>query len=209
MRLDLSQNEDALLSSMESRTRYDIRRAMKDGVHIDIDDGTEKPLRQFYRLLDATAKRNRFAIYSYEMMRTIWNIMRPKDFCRIFLSRYGDDVLSGAFVFVFGRKCIYQWGASENQGTKVNPNQMLHWEIIRAMKAFGCVSYDFQGIPEAVSPDHPLWGIYLFKRGFGSTAMKLVGEYDLVLSKAVYSLWRVFEPLYPKLKLVLSRGSHK
>jgi peptidoglycan pentaglycine glycine transferase (the first glycine) len=204
MRLDLRQDENSLLASMESRTRYDIRRATKDGVRIDADDGTEEFLVRFYQLLHATSKRNGFPIYSFDTMRTIWIAMRPKNFCRIYLSRRGDSLLSGAFVFVFGGKCIYQWGGSENQGTKVNPNQLMHWEIIRAMKAVGCTSYDFQGIPDSVSPEHPLWGIYLFKRGFGSTTVKLAGEYDLVQSRAMYAFWKALEPLYPKLKQALS-----
>ena len=204
MRLDLRQSEEQLLGAMEGRTRYDIRRAMKEGIRIQGDDGDDGFLQIFYRLLSNTSRRNRFPIYSYELMKTIWDRMRPKNRCRIFLSRLGEEVLSGVFLFVFGGKCIYQWGASDHQKLKVNPNQLLHWEVIQAAKTTGCISYDFQGIPEDISPDHPLWGIYLFKRGFGPTTVKLVGEYDLVTAKSVYSLWNTIEPVYPKLKHKLS-----
>ncbi len=205
LRLDLCQSEEQLLGAMEGRTRYDIRRAIKEGVQVCCDDWSEEFLKTFYRLLSDTSRRNRFPIYSYTMMKNLWDRLSSKGQCRIFLSKLGEDVLSGIFVFVFGGKCVYQWGASDNKKFKVNPNQLLHWEVIRMAKGLGCTSYDFQGIPENVSPDHPLWGIYLFKRGFGSKTVKLVGEYDLVLSKHLYPLWKILEPAYPRVKQTISR----
>ncbi|HPC35697.1 MAG TPA: peptidoglycan bridge formation glycyltransferase FemA/FemB family protein [Candidatus Marinimicrobia bacterium] len=202
-RLDLTKTEEQLLNSMESRVKYDIRKAQRDNVEILSDDGNEEYLKKFYNLLYKVADRNKFPIYSYEMMQNIWNVLSPKGMCKIFLARIEGEIVSGAFLFLFGDKCIYQWGGSVK--TKINPNQLLHWKIIQWAKSKGVRIYDLQGIPENVKKGDDLWGIYLFKRGFGGERVQLVGEYDNILSPALYKTWQVIEPKYPAVKNYLSK----
>ena len=205
-RIDLSKSEEALLGAMESRTRYDIRKAHTINVAVEEDDGTQDFLKTFYGLLTEVSQRNKFPIYSWELMHTIWTVLRPRNMCRIFLCRHGDQPVSGAFFLLFGAKCVYQWGASQRAELKVNPNQLMHWEAIRRMKALGFQTYDFQGVPENVKSGDPLWGIYLFKRGFGPEYVQLIGDHDLVLSKSWYAAWRQVEPHYAQLKRLLSKS---
>jgi len=202
-RLDLLKDEEQLLASMESRVRYDIRKAEREKVEIVIDNGNNEYINLFYNLLNQVSIRNKFPIYSYEMMQNIWKILSPKGMCKIFLARRQDEVVSGAFLLLFGNKCIYQWGGSVR--TKVNPNQLLHWEIIRWAKTSGYQIYDFQGVPENVKEGDDLWGIYLFKRGFGGQRIQLIGEFDRILSPELYRLWQIFEPKYPSLKKIFLR----
>ena len=82
---------------------------------------------------------------------------------------------------------------------------MLHWEIIKWCKSNKYLIYDFQGVPENPTKDNPLWGIYLFKRGFGGRLVTLSGEYDYVLNKAIYFIWKKIELIYPKLKFLFTR----
>ena len=202
-RLNLTKSEEQLLNSMESRVKYDIRKAQRENVEILSDDGNEEYLKDFYNLLYQVAERNKFPIYSYEMMQNIWNILSPNGMCKIFLARSQGKIISGAFLFLFGDKCIYQWGGSVR--AKNNPNQLLHWEIIRWAKSNGFSIYDLQGIPENVKKGDELWGIYLFKRGFGGDRIQLIGEYDYILSPILYKIWQVIEPKYPAVKNCLSK----
>lgn len=203
-RLDLSKTEDQLFKSMESRVKYDIRRAVRENVNIISDDGGEEYLEAFYCLLDQVSVRNKFPIYSYEMMQYIWQLLTSLEMCKIFLARINDKIVSGAFLLLFGDKCIYQWGGSIR--TKINPNQLLHWEIMRWAKSKGFRIYDLQGIPENVKEGDELWGIYLFKRGFGGQRTQLVGEYDYILSPALYRVWQIIEPKYPLIKKYLLKA---
>ncbi|MDD5765165.1 MAG: peptidoglycan bridge formation glycyltransferase FemA/FemB family protein [Candidatus Marinimicrobia bacterium] len=206
-RLDLSKTEEQLLESMEGRVRYDIRKAEREQIEIISDDGSNEFLSAFYNLLKQVSERNQFPIYSYEMMKNIWDILSPKQMCRIFLARHQGKVLSGAFLFLFGTKCVYQWGGSGR--TKTNPNQLMHWNIIRWAKSNGFLSYDFQGVPENVKEGDDLWGIYLFKRGFGGQRIQLIGEYDSVLSPVLYRFWQMIEPKYPLLKKMIAKMMRK
>lgn len=203
-RLNLLDSEEQILNNFESRIRHDIKKAEKQEVKI-INSNDISNFNIFYNLLKTVSEKNKFPIYSYKLMKTIWEVLSEKNMCRIFITEYNGVFLSGAFLLLAGEKCIYQWGGSIRSELKINPNQFMHWEIIKWLKNNHYTSYDFQGVKEDVEKGDPLWGIYLFKRGFSGDYVKLIGEYDLVVSKLLYNLIIRVEPYYPKLKILLNK----
>jgi peptidoglycan pentaglycine glycine transferase (the first glycine) len=203
-RLNLLDSEEQILKNFESRIRHDIKKAETQEVKI-INSNDLSNFNIFYDLLNTVSEKNKFPIYSYKLMKTIWEVLSEKNMCRIFITEYNGVFLSGAFLLLAGKKCIYQWGGSIRSEMKINPNQFMHWEIIKWLKNNHYTSYDFQGVKENVEKGDPLWGIYLFKRGFSGDYVKLVGEYDLVVSEYLYSIIVKAEPYYPKLKILLNK----
>jgi lipid II:glycine glycyltransferase (peptidoglycan interpeptide bridge formation enzyme) len=180
-RVDLARPEEAILAAMESRTRAAIRKAGAAGVTID-STNTKVGFAIFHRMLGATAERNAFPLVAEKRMRALWERSGAEDWGRVFLSRGPDgDPLTGAFVLAPGRRCHYLFGASLPACRKIHPNELLHWEVMRWARARGCTVYDLQGVAGRIGPGHPLWGNYLFKRGFGGAYVALEGEFVKVL----------------------------
>ena len=67
--------------------------------------------------------------------------------------------------------------------------------MIRWAKSTGCTVYDFRGVSGNLDPDHPLFGLYRFKEGFGAKLVEYVGEYDLPFSP-LYRFWKPAADFY-------------
>jgi lipid II:glycine glycyltransferase (peptidoglycan interpeptide bridge formation enzyme) len=69
----------------------------------------------------------------------------------------------------------------------------LQWEAICRSKAAGCTEYDMFGISPDPNPDHPLYGLYMFKSGFGGEIYHSLGCWDYPLDEEMYTLFRASE----------------
>ena len=47
--------------------------------------------------------------------------------------------------------------------------------------------------------------LYLFKRGFGGKVVELIGEFDLVISKTWYNIYKLAFKIYHGLKNIKSK----
>ena len=55
-------------------------------------------------------------------------------------------------------------------------------------------------MPGRVGEDHPLYGLYKFKLGFGGDYVEFVGEMDMVLSKPVNFMITKGKPVFMDLR---------
>ncbi|MGZ3625218.1 MAG: peptidoglycan bridge formation glycyltransferase FemA/FemB family protein, partial [Ktedonobacteraceae bacterium] len=53
----------------------------------------------------------------------------------------------------------------------------------------GCWYYNFRGIPDILEEGQELWGVYLFKRGFGGYKLRFLETHDLVYKPLIYKLY--------------------
>lgn len=202
-RLDISRAENDLLAAMEQKTRYNIRVAEKKGVKI-------RPIREkadldtFYRVLAETARRDGFMIRSAKYFHDIQDLLGPRGQCQFFLGENADGVpLAGALILKMGPVCWYAYGASANEGRELMPNHLMQWTLIRWARAQGCRLYDFRAVPCDITPDHPLHGLYRFKKGFGGELTEFAGEFDRAYSPWLYALWTRGWPLYKAVRKFL------
>lgn len=187
-RVDLARPEEAILAGMEGRTRSAIRKAAAAGVVIDGGNGPDA-FACFYAMHRATGERNAFGVISERRMEALWRRSGEEGWGKIFLSRAPDGApLTGALVLAPGRRCHYLFGASLPGRRRWHPNELLHWEVMRWARRRGCDLYDLEGVAGRVRPGHPLWGNYLFKRGFGGRYVELAGEHERVLRPRTHRL---------------------
>lgn len=187
-RVDLAREEESILGGMEGRVRSAIRKARRAGIRIDAAKDPAS-FGVFYAMHRATGDRNAFSVISGNRMQRIWEESARGGWGRVFLSRSpGGEPLSGAFVLAPGRRCHYLFGASTPLCRKHHANELLHWEAMKWARKRGCDSYDLEGVAGRLSPGHPLWGNYLFKRGFGGRYVELAGEYERVLRPRLHRI---------------------
>jgi lipid II:glycine glycyltransferase (peptidoglycan interpeptide bridge formation enzyme) len=105
-------------------------------------------------------------------------------------------------LFIFGQTAWYMYGASTGQYRQLMPNHLLQWQAICRAKERGCARYDLWGAPDVFDQTDRLWGVYRFKRGFGSQVVQGLGAFDYPVNRPVY--W-AFTVALPRLRLMMRR----
>ena len=200
--VDLSLSEEKLLAKMKGKTRYNVRLAAKKGIEVvepDFEEGWEI----FYAWMKHTSERKvgyslrRSRDYLHAVTRCMYDTGQG----RLFFARHEGTPLAGIYVFTFGEKYWYMYGASGDEKRNLKPNYLLQWEVMRWAKERGLTHYDMVGVPklEDLDESSSLWGVYKFKEGFGGEISDSLGCFDLPVKRARAAAWYKLEPLYYRL----------
>jgi lipid II:glycine glycyltransferase (peptidoglycan interpeptide bridge formation enzyme) len=203
--IDLSRSLDNILASFKSKTRYNIRLSQKRGVEIKEMTSVDG-LDIFYEIYQNTAKRDTFIIHPYEYYKILMDLMAARSMVHIFIAFYEGVPLAGVYIFAFGYKVWYMYGASSDKHRDVMPNYALHWEVIKWAKKHGYKIYDLWGIPANPNPSHPLYGVYRFKKGFDGELKRFIGAYDLPFQPVWYSVMNKGITAYTNLRSLRKKG---
>lgn len=194
--VDLSEDEEAIMMAMKSKTRYNIRLAGRRGVTVRA--ATEEDLPTFNRLMSVTAQRNEFGVHSPAYYERAFRLFEPRGWARLLLAEVEGDAVAALMAFALGDRAWYFYGASSNAHREKMPTYALQWAAMRWARARGCATYDLWGIPdedeetleeEFTERSDGLWGVYRFKRGFGGDVVRSVGAWDLALRPLPYRLY--------------------
>ncbi|MFO7153451.1 MAG: peptidoglycan bridge formation glycyltransferase FemA/FemB family protein [Caldicoprobacter oshimai] len=195
-RLDIkNKTEEELLMSFHQKVRYNIRLAMRKGVEIRI--GSKDDIPEFHKIMVETGIRDKFVVRSASYFEKMLDCLGP-DNIRLYLAYYRGNMIAGAIAVAYGNKCWYLYGASSNQHRNVMPNYLLQWEMIKWAVERGCDIYDFRGVSGNVDKNHPLYGLYRFKKGFGGKFTEFIGELDYVFNPLVYFAVEAVQRIYRK-----------
>ncbi len=195
--VDISGDEERVLSQMKQKTRYNIRLALRKGVVVR----PSSDLDTFHRLMTETGRRDAFGVHSLDYYRRAYELFHPRGECELLLAEFKGEPLAALMVFLHGSRAWYFYGASANQHRERMPTYILQWEAMRWAKDHGCSQYDLWGVPDAdentleanfTKRSNGLWGVYRFKRGFGGQLFRAAGPWDRVympLPYAFYHWW--------------------
>jgi hypothetical protein len=67
---------------------------------------------------------------------------------------------AGAICSAMGRRGIFLFGATADEGMTNKASYLVHWRVIQWLKQIGCVEYDLHGSDVEANP-----GVYAFKMG--------------------------------------------
>jgi len=176
MVVSLLDNEDIILERMHPKTRYNIRLALRHGIEVRQGGLDDLPL--FYELYRQTAKRNGITLHDIRFFRSFFDASDQNAGFRLLFSFLGGTPLSAMFLTFSDKRASYLFGASSNQNRESMSTYALQWEAMRQAKTLGCTSYDLFGVAPEASPDHPLAGLYRFKKGFGGAMVHRLGCWD-------------------------------
>lgn len=180
--------EEEVLAGFEQKTRYNVRLAIKKGVTTRAWSGDgeipDEALTAFTALMEITGKRDKFLTRSKAYFANILRILGPH--ARLFLAYHPDGTpISGSLSVRYGNKAWYVYGASSNEHRNLMPNYLLQFEMMRWALEGGCSIYDLHGVSGYVSPDHPMYGVYRFKKGFNGDFCEFFGQFTMVYKPLV------------------------
>lgn len=186
--LNIQPEEKEILAGMKEKWRYNIRLAGRKGVTVRRGEG-QADLDAFYQIYETTSERDQFFIHSKAFYAEIMRLYNQDDRFALFLAEYEGQPIAGIIVIRYGRWSWYMYGASSNEQRNLMPNHLLQWNGMQWARSHGCWYYNFRGIPDVLEEGQELWGVYVFKRGFGGYAIRALETHDLVYQPLVYNLY--------------------
>ncbi|MEI6627302.1 MAG: peptidoglycan bridge formation glycyltransferase FemA/FemB family protein [bacterium] len=187
--LDLTLNEEALLSQMKAKTRYNIKVAQKSGV--TIHSGAEY-LADFLRLIKLTAERDEFMAHGGEYYQKMVAVLSVKNILEVVVAKIDNKVVTANLVINLNDWCVYLHGASDYEYRQKMAPYLLQWQTILKAKAQGKKYYDFWGVDEVKWP-----GVTRFKQGFAENAKftDYVGAYETGYGIFWYNLYQLVKKI--------------
>lgn len=114
---------------------------------------------------------------------------------------YGHFVYLGSVLFlIYGNEVLSLYGGSIEKFMNFQSAYSLHYEMIKYAVENKYKRYNFYGITGIFNKDNPLYGLYLFKKSFGGVVVELIGEFDLIVNKPLYYLYKFSYKIYHKIK---------
>lgn len=185
-RLDVKgKTEEELMAAFHQKTRYNIRLAGRKGVEVICCDESNlgEMLHHFAAIMKETGERDGFITRPESYFASLMQHMG--DHARLYMALYNGKPVAGTLAIHFGNKVWYLYGASSNEYRNVMPNYQLQWNMIQWAVECGCDIYDFRGVSGDLSPENPLYGLYLFKKGFSGQLTEFCGEFEKIYKPVV------------------------
>lgn len=189
--IDISSSLEDILTALPQKGRHAIRRAERDGVTVKNVPVSEENAKAMYALLAETAE-GQFGIRSYNYYKTFWQTFEKANLGQLFFAYFEGKIVAGAYAMALGKKSTYKDGASVRQRTAYGASHFLQWNVIEWAKSKGALLHDFCGSPpsdEISNPDHPHYGVGLFKQSFSKNIVDYIGCYDYAISPLRHKVW--------------------
>ena len=191
--------EEEVMSGFHQKWRYNIRLALKKGV--EVKEGTREDLKDFHKIMIETGKRDGFITRPLEYFEKMYDNLAPKHM-KLLMAYYEGKPISGVIPIFYGNKTWYLYGASSNQHRNLMPNYLLQWEMIKMAIARHDDIYDFRGVSGVVDENHPQYGLYRFKKGFGATFTEFIGEIYIPFKPIRYALYKFSEKAFRTIRQI-------
>lgn len=206
-RLDIkNKTEDEIFAGFHSKTRYNVRLAIKKGV--EVKEGTREDLKDFHKIMVETGARDGFIIRPLSYFEKMYDEMAPEHM-KLLMAYHDGKPISGVIPIFYGNKTWYLYGASSNEHRNLMPNYLLQWEMIKLAISRGDDIYDLRGVSGVVDENHPQYGLYRFKQGFGAEFTEFIGELHMDYSPVRYKLYKISETVFKRVRSLLMNRHKK
>jgi hypothetical protein len=171
--LDLSLEEEDILSRFRSSTRRNIEQAKKRGVTVRISTSADD-MREFYQLNCMTRKKHSLPPQPYKFFKNIYKHIISQKNGFIALAKFRKKSIAGAIIFHIGQKAYFKYGACNRTYQRLRANNMVMWEAIRWCISSGYKSFCFGRTENSNA------GLRQFKSGWGARESSIYYlRYDL------------------------------
>lgn len=198
LQLDLTKTEAELLQEMRKNTRYEVRKAAKEGIVVTMSQDPQE-ITAFHQQQVDLAEKQHFVPFSYEFLSEQFQAFVADDECVLFHAWLNDTLLATAFVIFYNHEAVYHYGISTPENQRLPGSYACQWAAIQEAQRRGCTRYNFWGIAPQDQPHHRFAGVSLFKRGWGGSEVQYLPAHDLSLSWK-YSFTRTFEQFRKKMR---------
>lgn len=149
---------------------------------------------------------NKYLQKQKEVEKNIDRVSKKLEEIKSLQKENGDTIVLGGILFlIHGNEVLSLVGGSYEKFMEFQSAYTVHWAGCKYAIENNYDRYNFYGITGDFDEKNPLYGLYLFKRGFGGKVVELIGEFDLVISKFWYNVYNISFKIYHGLKNIKSK----
>lgn len=189
--IDLCPTEEEMWANLHQMHRRNVKKAEKN--QLICRAGT---FDEFAELLKKTYEETPKKQPNIDFIRCAYDQLSAGEFSMIYVAQHGDDILASVLINKFGNTADYAFGG--NQRNNFGAGHLLHWEMMRNLKAAGVTKYILGQVAPEVDHNNEKFsvGISRFKRGFGTSDI-LSGSSDYIFRKGRNKLWQNLKKASP------------
>ncbi len=141
-----------------------------------------------------------------ECDREIERIRKNQEHIAMLQKEHGKVLTLGGILFlIYGNEVVSLVGGSYKDFMEFQSAYTVHWEGMKYAIEKQYDRYNFYGITGVFDEKNPLFGLYSFKRDFGGQVVELIGEFDLIVNKPFFLLYKIAFKSYKLLKEVKNK----
>ncbi len=187
-KVDLRQDEAALLNGMRSTSRNLFRNIHKKGVTFEAStDPADLPV--LLGFLHNVSGRADFKAQSDAYLARAADVLMPAGAAKLFIARLDGVPIAAALSYDTADTRVYAHAAADDAHRKLNAGVPLLVTMMLDAKAAGMGEFDMWGVSPEDEPGHPWAGFSRFKRSFGGFEVAYPGTWDLPVNRAMYHVY--------------------
>lgn len=162
--------------------------------------------KQKYELDPSKMNKNKYDSKQKETMANIERTEKKKEKIVKLKEENGNVITLGGILFlIYGNEVLSLVGGSYSKFMEFQSAYTVHFEGMKYALENGYDRYNFYGITGDFNESNPLFGLYSFKRDFGGEVVELIGEFDLIISKPLYFIYKLAYASYKTLKNIKNK----
>lgn len=119
-------------------------------------------------------------------------------------NKYGDILTLGGILFlIHGNEVLSLVGGSYDKFMEFQSAYNVHFAGLKYAIENNYDRYNFYGITGVFDESNSLYGLYLFKKDFGGYVVELIGEFDYIINRFWYFIYKFGFNLYGKVKMIM------
>ncbi|MFA5747969.1 MAG: peptidoglycan bridge formation glycyltransferase FemA/FemB family protein [Candidatus Absconditabacterales bacterium] len=191
--IDLNKTDDELIQEMNSGCKDRIKKAVKKGIEFGIASPDQYKL--FYDKWVETSSSKGFNIIPYSQYEKLIRYI-TQNFCgNLFITNIGGELVSGSICLYDKRHIIYLYGFTNRKFGNVGSHHYLKYKMFSWARDNGFLYCDLMGGAPTGFDDHPLVSVSNFKESLGGIKVEQYGNYDMILNKFLYKIFRRYYKL--------------
>lgn len=148
--IDLTQTLNELLAGMSMTRRQNIRRASRRGVRVRLGTARDADVMRDLMWMTCQRRGTSPAPSQRDYFQNLWKLLGTTGKMKFFIAEVDDQPVAAATAFLSGERLeLWRVGWSGTH-QDLNPNDLLHWEMMKWGKESGCRIFDFLHI----EPEH-------------------------------------------------------
>lgn len=176
--LDLAPSPGELLAQMHKNHRYDIRKAERLGVRVEISRDLAD-IALFYQLQLQTAGRKHWVPFPQQYLAEEFGAFVKQDQALLFKAFYQQKLVAMALFIFYGQEAVYHHAVSRVEARQVSAAYAIIWRAINEAKKRQLKRLNFWGLAPFDKTNHRYAGMNAFKQGFGGYPVNYLPAHDL------------------------------
>lgn len=141
-----------------------------------------------------------------ECDKDIERIEKNRNHIQELQDKHGKVLTLGGILFlIHGGEVLSLVGGSYKDFMEFQSAYTVHFAGLKYAIENNYDRYNFYGITGIFDENNPLFGLYSFKRDFGGNVVEFIGEFDLIVNKPYFILYKVAFKTYKVLKGIVNK----